>query len=262
MNPVYLAYMDESGNTGLDFKNPAQPVFVLGSLLVPASDWLSIESELALLVDQHFSEIPEEEREIHTHKLISGSKPFRPFGREHCLTFQRSWMLVAQKYELKFFYQNIDKKRFGAWVDKTYGGGIKLNPHAMAFPLLSNIINQHLRKQVDDPLGILISDEHKELSSDLEKTLRLLRADTSNLKHDRIIEKCFFIDSSKSLLLQLCDMCVYYARKLHEDADGHPIREHHREGISLLQPLIQNADTPFQEVLDWMDQQIKKRPGT
>ena len=97
MNPVYLAYIDESGNTGLDFKNSAPPVFVLGSLLVAASDWLSIESELALLVDQYFSEIREEEREIHTHKLISGSKPFRPFGREHCLAFQRSWMQVAQK---------------------------------------------------------------------------------------------------------------------------------------------------------------------
>lgn len=262
MNPVHLAYFDESGNTGLDLNDRQQPVFVLGALLVPASEWVSLENELATLVEQYFSEVPEDEREIHTHKLIAGSKPFRSFGQQHCLKFQRAWLEVAQKYQLRFFYQDIEKRRFSSWIESTYGSGVKLDPHAMAFPLLSNIVNQDLRKQAEQPLGILIADEHKGLSSDLEKTLRLLRADSSNLKHDRIIEKCFFIDSSKSLLLQLCDMCVYSARKLEEEKLGYPIREHHREGIELIQPLIQAIDAPFQEVIDWMDQQIKKRPGT
>jgi len=262
MNPVYLAYFDESGNTGLDLKDPRQPIFLLGALLVPASEWLSVESELSLLVENYFSEIPEENREIHTHKLISGSKPFRQYGRVHCLDFQRKWMQVAQRYQLKFFYRAIVKKQFGAWVNKTYGNAVQMNPHAMAFPLVSHVVNQHLKKMDGDPLGILISDEHKELSSDLEKSLRLLRADTGNLRHDRIIEKCFFIDSSKSLLLQLCDMCAYHARKREEQRMKHPIRDHQLEGISLLEPLIYKEEEALTEVIDWMDQQIKKRPGT
>ena len=81
-------------------------------------------------------------------------------------------------------------------------------------------------------------------------------------KHDRIIEKCFFIDSTKSLLLQLADMCTYSARKIEEEEIGHPVRPLHREGIDLLRPLIASGDKALREVIAWMDEQIKKRPGT
>lgn len=262
MNPVYLAYLDESGNTGLDLKNRNQPVFVLGCLLVPAAAWISLENELELTVTRFFGELDESEREIHTHKLISGSRPFRKFGLRHCLNFQQEWMKIAQRYQLKFFYRKIVKSVFERWLDDTYGAAVRMNPHAMAFPLISQVVNQHLKQMDPSGLGILISDEHKELSSDLEKSLRLLRASDGTLKHDRIIEKCFFIDSTKSLLLQLADMCSYNARKIEENAIGHPIRTHHKEGIDLLRPLIANGDEALREIIEWMDQQIKKRPGT
>ena len=180
IKPVYLTYLDESGNTGLDLKDPQQPVFVLGALIVPTADWISIESELRTAVEQFFGELPEEDQEIHTHKLISGSKPFRSFGLRHCLDFQKVWMKIAQSYQLKFFYRKIFKPQFSAWLEREYGEAIKMNPHAMAFPLVSHAINQYLKRQPEHSLGIMISDEHKELSSDLEKSLRLLRHDDGN----------------------------------------------------------------------------------
>ena len=261
MNPVYLAYFDESGNTGLDLKDPQQPIFTLGCLLVPAVEWTSIENELELAVSQFFGEIDADDREIHTHKLISGSKPFRQFGRQHCLDFQKVWFEIAQRYQLKFFYRKILKRQFEQWLNKTYGGAVRINPHAMAFPLLSHVLNQYLKAMDPPGLGIIISDEHKELSSDLEKSLRLLRSDGGNLKHDRIIEKCFFIDSKKSLLLQLADMCIYSARKIEEVKAGHPVRAHHQLGMDLLRPLITDGNEALNEIIEWMDQQIKKRPG-
>jgi hypothetical protein len=87
MTPVFLAYFDESGNTGMDLRDPQQPVFVLGCLLVASDQWISLENELELAVQQFFGELDEDEREIHTHKLMSGSKPFRQFGLKHCLDF-------------------------------------------------------------------------------------------------------------------------------------------------------------------------------
>lgn len=261
INPVYLAYIDESGNTGLDLENKEQPIFALGALLVPASDWLSIESELDMFVAQFFSEIPEDQNEIHTHKLVNGSKPFRDFGQKYCLDFQEKWMQVAQKYKLQFFSGGFRKKAFKESIHKNYSSALQLNPHEIAFPLLSNRVNQFLRNQASNPLGILISDEHKELSLDLETTLKLLKKESSELKHDRIIEKCFFIDSSKSLLLQLCDMCVYYARKKLENEYGFPVREHHKKGIQLLNPLLSPDNSSDVEMFNWLDLQIKKRPG-
>lgn len=262
MDPVYLAYFDESGNTGMDLKDPNQPVFVLGCLLVPVSKWTAIEHDLEVAVEKFFGELPEDDREIHTHKLISGSKPFRKFGLQHCLDFQKTWFEIAHRYQLKFFYRKIRKRKFEDWLDETYGGAVRINPHAMAFPLLSHAINQYLKGLKPSGLGIFISDEHKELSSDLEKSLRLLRADESDLKHDRIVEKCFFIDSKKSLLLQLADMCTYSARKLEEAAIEHSVRSHHHIGMELLKPLITDGNEATLEIIEWMNQQIKKRPGT
>lgn len=262
MTPVYLAYFDESGNTGMDLRNAQQPVFVLGCLLVPSDQWTSLENELEVAVQQFFGELDEEDREIHTHKLMSGSKPFRQFGLKHCLDFQKTWLEIAHSYQLKFFYRKIKKSQFEQWLNKQYGGAIRMNPHAMAFPLLSHVLNQHLQEMEPPGLGILISDEHKELSSDLEKSLRLLRANEGTLKHDRIIEKCFFIDSKKSLLLQLSDMCAYSARKIEEVKVDHPVRPHHQVGMRLIEPLITDGNEALSEIIDWMDQQIKKRPGT
>ena len=137
-----------------------------------------------------------------------------------------------------------------------------MDPHAMAFPLVSLVVNRYLRELDDAPLGMFISDEHAGLSSDLEKSLRLLRGGSGNLKLDQVIEKCFFIDSRKSLLLQLSDMCIYCARKMAERNYGHPIRSEHEICIEAVRPLITTGDESLLEVIEWMDQQIKKRPGT
>ena len=261
MKPVYLAYFDESGNTGLDLKNAQQPIFALGALLVPASDWASIETELQFEKDRFFADL-DEPIEIHTHKLVSGSKPFRKYGNAHCMDFLKAWMRIASSYQLRFFYRSIEKRRFDRWLDDHYGGGVKMDPHAMAFPLVSLVVNRYLRELDDAPLGMFISDEHAGLSSDLEKSLRLLRGGSGNLKLDQVIEKCFFIDSRKSLLLQLSDMCIYCARKMAERNYGHPIRSEHEICIEAVRPLITTGDESLLEVIEWMDQQIKKRPGT
>jgi hypothetical protein len=187
VKPVYLTYFDESGNTGLDLKNAQQPIFALGALLVPASDWASIETELQFENDRFFADLAEP-IEIHTHKLVNGSKPFRQYGNAHCMEFLKAWMAIAQKYRLSFFYRSIEKRRFDRWLTDHYGGGVKIDPHAMAFPLVSLVVNRYLREFEGPPLGIFISDEHAGLSSDLEKSLRLLRGGSGNLKLDQVIE--------------------------------------------------------------------------
>ena len=34
---MHLIYLDESGQTGTNLKDPVQPIFVLGALIVPES---------------------------------------------------------------------------------------------------------------------------------------------------------------------------------------------------------------------------------
>jgi hypothetical protein len=262
MKPVFLTYFDESGNTGLDLADTTQPVFLLGALICQAEQWAAVDAALRAELAAFFPDADLDQFEIHAHKLVSGTQPFRRYGQAHCLDFQKNWFAVAARHRLAFFYRPIEKKRFAAWLLTTYGPGVHVNPHAMAFPLLSLVVNEYLGQQPGQPLGMFISDENQEISDDLEKSVRLLRGGAGRLKLDHLIEKCFFIDSQKSLLLQLCDVCCYAARKHEESNLGYAVRQHHLDAWLQLEPLVRKGDESLSEVIAWMTEQIKKRPGT
>ncbi|MCL2647488.1 MAG: DUF3800 domain-containing protein [Phycisphaerales bacterium] len=48
---MQLAYLDESGNTGLNFNDPQQPIFVLCAMLVAEDKWQSLEHDLCTILD-------------------------------------------------------------------------------------------------------------------------------------------------------------------------------------------------------------------
>jgi hypothetical protein len=137
-----------------------------------------------------------------------------------------------------------------------FGTGIAINPHVVAFPLLAQVVNRYLQAQ--NTLGIFISDENKEIVADVEKSIRLLRGDSTALKLDRIIEKGFFIDSRSSLVLQLCDLCAYSLRKHEEIKIGIPSKPVDASGISMVNRITHVGEEPFHDVLEWIK---KERPG-
>ena len=82
------------------------------------------------------------------------------------------------------------------------------------------------------------------------------------------MEKGFFIDSTKSRVLQLCDLCAYSARKKEEAKAGKPIKTHDEQGVALIESLIHRGNEGLVDVLAWLTTQQtqsakeKERPGT
>jgi hypothetical protein len=151
------------------------------------------------------------------------------------------------------------KKRFQRWLIEQFGEGVLINPHYMAFPLIAQVVNAYLATVVKDN-GILISDENTEISPDIEKVTRFLRGVEGSLKLDRIIEKGFFIDSKKSLLLQLCDLATLSARKKEEHKEGLSIQSTDESGIELIEPLLFHVgDESFEDVIAWITEEEKKK---
>jgi hypothetical protein len=112
------------------------------------------------------------------------------------------------------------------------------------------------------PLGIFISDENREVVRDVEKAIRFFRGTEGVLKLAQIIEKGFFIESEKSLILQLCDLCVYTARRKEEQKRGFSVKPIDQSGIPLIEPLIHVGDERLRDVNTWLEQEQKKgRPG-
>lgn len=148
------------------------------------------------------------------------------------------------------------------WSQSTFGAGVFINPHVAAFPLVARVVNDYLKSLTGSPLGIFISDENREVVGDIEKAIRILRGMEGTLKLGQIIEKGFFIESEKSLVLQLCDLCVYTARRREERKSGLPVKPIDEGAIPLIEPFIHVGDERFADVNAWLTAEQKKgRPG-
>jgi len=258
---MQLIYFDESGNTGNNLTDKDQPIFVLGALIVADDDWQRVERDLDQAVRKHFPKLPHD-AEIHGTDLRSGRGHFAGIAVEQRVDFRDAWLNVAKSYRLRFVYRPIVKKRYAEWLQDAFGPGVLINPHIAAFPLVATVVNSILIGQRD--WGMFISDENKEIVRDVERSIRQLRLMAGSLHLSRIVEKGFFIDSSKSRLLQLCDLCVLHARKKEEVARGHLAKSVDSEGIRAVESLIYKGEDKVWDVVDWLkkEEQKKERPGS
>ena len=254
---MHLIYIDESGNTGLNLSDPQQPVFVLGALVVPESLWQTIELELEQSIKIHSPQVHESEAEIHGGDLRQGSGVFKGVSVTDRLKLRDAWLGIAVKHSLHLIYRAIVKKRYERWMTGAFGSGVSVNPHLAAFPLIAQVANNLLRDLGSDVLGIIISDDNREVVGDIERFQKLLRVTPGALHLDRIIEKGFFIDSRKSRLLQLADLCILHARKNEERKIGLPPKSIDDQGIALIEPLIHRGQESLPDVIQWL-QDVQK----
>jgi hypothetical protein len=222
-----------------------------------------LEKDLQAAIEKAFPAPRPEDFEIHATEISNPRKGhFKQFPIAHRLAFRDDWFRLAQKHALKFIYRAISKKRFADWSYHTFGSGVAINPHVAAFLLVARVVDDLLKSLPGSPLGILISDENREVVGDVEKAIRFFRGTEGDLKLGQIIEKGFFIESEKSLVLQLCDLCVYTARRREEKKLGLSVKPIDESGIPLIEPLIHVGDERLRDVNTWLEQEQKKgRPG-
>lgn len=247
---MHLVYFDESGNSGNNLDDPQQPVLVVGALIVPETCWQSLESDLEAAVMEHLPTIASAQHEIHGSDLRNGDRLLRGISVSQRLALRDAWLNLAHRHGLKFVYRSIEKKRYKVWQLDTFGAGVAINPQIAAFALVALVVNEYLAGQ--EALGILIVDENKEVGRDVEKSIRQLRLSDGPLRLSRIVEKGFFIDSTKSRVLQLCDLCSLHARKMEEEKVGGVKKAIDAEGINLTRPLIHRGNEQMLGVLDWL----------
>jgi hypothetical protein len=228
---------------------------------VPEGKWLPIEIELQASIDRFFPQPRPDDFEVHANELINPRGFFRTIPIKHRLEFLEDWMQIAARNELKVIYRAIVKKRYARWLQTAFGGGVVINPHVAAFPLVAQVLNSYLKAEPGTPLGILISDENKDVEYDVEKTIRLLRGDSSHLRLSQIIEKGFFIESHKSLFLQLCDVCAFCARRMEEQKAGVPVKALDQTIIPWVRPLIHRGTESLPDVLTWLQEQEVQKKG-
>jgi hypothetical protein len=259
---MHLIYLDESGNSGARLDDPAQPVLVLAALVIPFRSWQAVDSALSTSLARRWPEAPDG-FEIHASDLINPTQPeTRALTPSARMDFALEWLGLARSNGLKVLHRPIDKVRFRKWQTERLGQGIQLHPQVVAFALLARTLDAHLASLPGDALGILIFDENKQIARDLDKSLRLLREAETSLRPGRIIERGFFIESHRSLPLQLCDLCVYFLRRRYLVRAGAPARPFEEEVFRLLSEIAPDPGDTTREMVTWLETLPKRmRPG-
>ena len=255
---MHLIYLDESGNTGTDLKDTQQPVFVLAALIVPETCWQQLEIDLEASFKSLLPAIFLDDLEVHGGDLRGGRGSFKGQDLTVRIALRDEWLKIARKHQLKVVYRAIVKKKFEQWMHQTFGAGVKINPHVVAFALIARVVDEYLATLPDKALGMFISDENKEIVHDVEKSIKILRGEAGMLRLGQIVEKGFFIDSTKSRVLQLCDLCALSARKMEEAKTGVPLKGFDENGVQLIGELVHRGNEAWVDVMAWLTMQQNK----
>ncbi|HET6248739.1 MAG TPA: DUF3800 domain-containing protein [Tepidisphaeraceae bacterium] len=260
---MHLIYLDESGNSGLNLNNAQQPVFVLCALVVDESRWQGLDAELQETIARQFPTGIPKGFEVHGTDLRSGHGFFEGVPVPERIEFRNKWLSIAPRHGVKIVYRAIEKHRYAGWLRLSMGGGVLINPHIAAFPLVAKVVNDYLKELRPSQLGMFIFDENREITVDVENSIRLLRGNAGTIQLGQIVEKGFFIDSAKSLPIQLADVCALTLRK-HVEADRKlaPLKPIDAGAYDLIEPLIHRGDESFTDIMAWLtNEEKKKRPG-
>lgn len=260
---MHLIYLDESGNSGGNLADPQQPIFVLCALIVPENSWQSLEKELSSAVETYWPSPRPADFEIHATELINPSEdPFRKQKPTHRLQFITAWLNIATQHKIRLVFRAINKQRYARWLHQTFGAGVMINPHVAALALVAQVVNSHLFQLPGRPLGIFISDENHQVARDVDKAIHVLRGAHESVRLTQIVEKGFFVESHKSLVIQLCDLCVYAIRRHEEIKAGRTGKPVDEALWRLVEPLVTIGDEKVRDVLGWLEsEQKKERPG-
>lgn len=255
-----LVYIDESGNTGLNLKDPQQPVFLLAAMILPESRWFSLEKLFLGTASDYFGDPLPDTFEIQAKDLKNKRGMFEGLTLAQQLSFRDRMLQLLLDNKIVVIYRRIIKSRFCTFCEEQYGPGIKVNPYIMALPFVCMEVDHYLRHQGVDQLGMFIFDEQKETLDQAERSLRTLRLDSNSiLKTSNIIEKGFFIDSSKSFALQLVDLAAYYIRKYEEDKLGLRVSEIDKQTFGKVRELVSTGiGSSVVDVLEWVKSQYIK----
>lgn len=249
-----LVYIDESGNTGLNLKDSQQPVFLLAAMILPESKWFLLEKLFLNIVRKYFGDPLPSPFEIQAKDLKNRRGVFESLTFAQQLSFRDGILQLLLDNKIAVIYRRIIKSKFAAFCEQHYGPGIKVNPYIMALPFVCMEVDHYLQQTGDDRLGMFIFDEQKEALDDAERSLRTLRLDSKSiLKTTNIIEKGFFIDSSKSFALQLVDIAAYYIRKYEENELGLRVSDIDKQTFGKIKELVSTGvGSSVVDILEWV----------
>lgn len=221
---MHFFYLDESGDTGRDLRNPQQPVMVLGGINLRDEGWNRTNIEFKKIMKDYFDGNIPAGFELHARELLSprGEGPFEghPMEKRTGLVVEILDWIAIRRHGVQLIA--IDKAK----VDSTPCGlSLAFNPsrpYLCAFDHLITYINWYVKEKLGfSARGMIILDEKPEYRQDIEKITHNRRFQGPRVHRVKwIVEISYPVDSRKNSMIQISDLVVYCTRRFYEIENG------------------------------------------
>ncbi len=221
---MYLMYADESGNTGTDYDNKEQPIFVLAGVLIEDKKWHEINNyfnqkkvEILPILGNY---------EIHTNELFNSSKKsvFNQFDWKDNFKTLESLVNLILELDIRIQFIAIDKKHFKKSINDTFKNSIKIEPYIYSFVMMYDFVSDILVKYNNK--GIIFLDNILTIPSTLHNIYPILSQNNNTM-----IEEAMFLNSKNSNFIQIADIFAFYIEKHFSISKGYKkysaIKEEH-----------------------------------
>lgn len=202
---MFLAYMDECGNTGTK-ADPQQPIHFLGCLVVEDVRVRSLETAIAQVAKKYFPTASRDPRfEFHGADLFGGSGFFKASPQRR-IDATAELIQVAVEHAATFGYIGIDKT-------KSYATD---HPHRICFTLLMEHLEGWLARR--DGLALLVSDENQEVEQALIRDITHFKESSTRWGYrkvpiEHVIDSVHFVKSHNNPIIQAADVLTFVTLK-------------------------------------------------
>lgn len=226
---MYLAYMDECGNTGTN-ADADQPIHFLGCLLVEDVSVRALEDQVRAIAAEYFPDIARRPRfEFHGVDLFGGKGFFKGTDVGRRIAAAEALMRAASEHAAGFGYIGVNKL-------KSYAND---HPHRICFTLMAERLEVWLKGK--DSLALLISDENHEVEQHIINDILTFKSVSTQWGYKRVpvtrvIDTVHFVKSHNSPAIQVADVATFL--KLKDIRTQHALfREYIDTGVHLTSTL-------------------------
>lgn len=203
---MYILYIDESGNTGTDYDNKSQPVFVLAGIRIKDSDWHTVNDFFEKEKIKIYPEFAN--NEIHTSELFNSNKKsiYNKYDWKDNLNALEKVVDLICNCNVSLYYTSIVKSSMKKFLATKFKNSVKIDPYLYAFANMYNSFNSDI--EAENSYGIIFSDKLDAITDGMELLYPKLLCNNRN-----IIEQAHYLDSKKNNFIQMADICALYINK-------------------------------------------------
>lgn len=217
---MHFFYLDESGDTGANLTDAAQPIFVLAGLSVADKKWNNTKESLDKIVSDYFKAAVPANFELHATELLSpnGEGPFAGHAIADRLTLVRNLLGLLDELGHYAHFFAIEKSKIAASKCEFATHYNEKNPYLVAFDYLITYINWHVKENLGQSArGMLVLDEKPEHHASIESIIHHRRFNVPAVQKVKwIVEFSYPVDSKKNPMIQLSDLVALCVRRFLE----------------------------------------------